>query len=1308
MRFRLERKIRELQHNRRIRYMRYAAFSLLACVTVFFIAGALMNPALTMENGEEDHIHSEACYDAEGLLLCTLSETEPDEAENVSPAEEPLPLDLPSEISVAPLWLENSNEDFYSSDLSEFLTDVELIDMDGNSIDLNDPDAVLTVGERYHLFMHFDEDPETDCLKQFAYDSDGFLIYDLDAIGLRFEAGHSVNGDITILYAGSPRVVGHYIFEANTDRHLAEVWFDDVDDRGEPTPGSNFIDQVQDAGFGLDFAVTIDNDSESDDVTLDLGASWSVTLKKDTDVDLAIDKVEDGSDVPYEKRYPKYDEATHSMLYKVVVQCTKGAVDHITYSDSGMIRVHDVEYGLTDADYSNYSDFVITDLDGDFVADGDDFSCLSAASGPISRGDGYIIYYKMKIDPPGREDVLDQSAALNVLVDNTIVAEFQNPSDRDTPCVPVESDTSTHINIVNLTKAGSVSGKTDDSGNKIINWYIIAGDRNDVLTTPFTVEDTISAGHSFYAGIAPTWELMNPDNTIRESGTFTDADFSVSGQRLTFSLPHDTDCRFRVNYSTVVDNNNGGIYSNTAEVPGKNWHVTSALNVAGGVGSMTKEVSDSDSEYVYFTVTADIPHNTSPFDFYFTDKLYSVNESIKIENAAEDFTVRVEYYEDDGTKATRELSEYSTDAEYGADDDEVRFFVGRDKGTAPEQLYAWQMMFFRGKPAQAHNTCSKWFFNDRDCVLTVDYRVPKSAVVFSGSSTTTLREQLAAGRRLTNQVWFDRTYNATVQYTEPLPVTKRGKVEDYADGTLLYEVAFTNDVIPLGETNPQKFLPLCEQFANTVFTDNYDEALEYVPGSLMAFVYRRSDNTQYCYIGSHFGIADNPTSSPNIEAIFRYDGPQPTGNLLNARWEDFLYEEQPENYGYILGHLYRPWGLNAAVQPGMTLEEFANLLKNSSGENDTAVVFLYRLKIKDSYKLAAQLDLKNEAIVKWDLPDSGTYVSPPAVSVVGYDSSLIRKEMFYQDGDVVSYEITINPRGTDLTENDVMLVKDEMCEFLSPYMASLRVYTGTPGTPEPVWDEEIDPHALHDPEKNTITMTLPDDVPLRITYNCLILGAEVGDQVPLANSVNINGMPDSVQVNNATIAVTAGSSTGTGKNHYMFLQKQDDGANPLNGAVFALYGHKETHQASAPEGIAQEITYKGVQLYYYSLHTTQDDTENIYLHGVFRLDETNDGLEDKGLFALVEVEPPEGFGVNPDPMYFYWLEKPDDALDGVEVYRHEKDYAFVDGAQSYVMPNTGSSGGLVMRMLAIFCFAAAAILVLPQIRRKCGMTVDKQ
>ena len=308
--------------------------------------------------------------------------------------------------------------------------------------------------------------------------------------------------------------------------------------------------------------------------------------------------------------------------------------------------------------------------------------------------------------------------------------------------------------------------------------------------------------------------------------------------------------------------------------------------------------------------------------------------------------------------------------------------------------------------------------------------------------------------------------------------------------------------------------------------------------------------------------------------------------------------------------------------------------------------------------------------------------------------------MEYQGGDVVSYEITLNPHGIDLTPHGTMIVKDEMCEVLSPFMASLKVYEGTPGVPEPVWGDEIDPNALYDPEMNTITWILPDNVPLKIVYNCLILGTEEGQSVLLDNSVSINGTPDSVSVNHASVTISASSSTGIGKDHYMYLQKQDDENYPLNGAVFALYGNKETHETSAPAGVKQTIVYEGETLYYYSSHTTQDDPKNPYLHGVFRLDETTDKLEDKGLFALVEIEAPTGFDVNPRPMYFYWLEKPDDAIEGVEVFKHEKDYAFVDRPLSYALPATGSSGGLICRCLAAACFAAAAVLAAGKIRRR--------
>ena len=1217
-------------------------------------------------------------------------------------------------LMAAPGLLKAPRSDYYSSDLAEFVTEVELTDADGNLVDLTDKNAEVTLGERYSLSIHFDEDPNTDNLRQFCYDEDGFLTYDLDALGLLFDYDHSVGGDITIMDKGNRITVGHYTFivEPGTGRHIAQAYFDDVDDRGNPTPGSNFIDHVGDAGFGLEFAVTFDADDDDEDINLNLGATWNVTLKKNDEADLIVNKVQDGEGIPYEERYPKYDEATHSMLYKVVVECTKGAVDNIEYSDSGIVKVMDVEYGLTDASYSNYSDFVVTDLDGNILTIGDSFDCLSAAAGPIVRGEGYIIYYRMKAEPPGREDIFDQAAAVYATVDNTIAVDYRNPSDPSDPCPTQVSKTSTKVSAINLSKESGFGGATDAFGHKILNWYIVAGGKGDHLTQPFVLQDTIGAGHSFYPGVTPRWELIDTQGVVRESGTFTDANFTADGKELTFSLPHDTDYRFRVLYSTVADDDSGGIYANTVEVPEKDWTVTNAMTMPGGTGSMTKEVSASDSEYVYYTITANIPHNSTPFQFYFTDKLYSVSESTKIENMPEDFTVRVEYYDAGGTQVVQELSAYDSAASYAPGDDEVRYFYSRTPGQTPDKLYAWQLMFFKGAPAMAHPSTSKWYFNDYDCVLKIDYKIPKSAEVFLNSDDTIpLRAQLAAGKRVTNQVWFNATYNASVDYTEPEPVTKRGRVYDFADGKFLYEVAFTNDIIPAGETNPKNYLPLCENFVNAVFVDDFDETMKYVPGSLMAFVYKRSDNTQYCYIGSHYGIADNnPGNSPNIEAIFRYNGPDPTGSSINAAWDDFVYEKRTENYGYIYGHLYRDWSLNeyfrldtAGVHDSATLEDFANVLKNSRGENDTAVVFLYQLQVRDENKLDTYLDLQNEARVKWDQPDSGTYVSPPAVNTIHYDTEVVKKNMDYQGGDTVSYEIIINPYGIDLTADDTMVVKDEMCRYLEPYMATLKVYEGTPDTPAPIWGAEIEPHTVYNAETNVITMTLPDNVPLRIIYNCLIHGVEEGEAITLDNSVSLNGTPNSVKVNHANVTITASSSTGTGTDHYMYLQKQDPYYQPLNGAEFALYGSKATYQNTAPDGVPQEITVKGVTLYYYSTHTTQDDDENAYLHGVIRLNEESDKLESRGLYALVETAPPPGFDVDPTPMYFYWLVKPDNALSGIEVCVHEMNYAFVDNPVPYTLPETGSSAGLLCMCLAFAClFAAAAIKLRPVPGKRCA------
>lgn len=1303
------------KHNNMKRMKRFLTvmLSVVLSVSVMATTDAFVIPAHTMEAealcGSVNHTHSEECYDEGINLICGLEEHEhtelcftgakQEEQESASDAE--ATKKSSSKLMAAPGPLRSpAGGDHYSSDLAEFISNVELRDTEGNLIDIRDSNSVVNAGEDYILNIRFDENPDTGNFKQFKYDSEGFLTYDLDATGLNFDYDDSFGGDITIVYQGETKVVGHYNFEIDTatGKHIARVYFEDVDDRGNPTPGQNFIDWVQDAGFSFDIKVNIDSHDADENLNVNLGTSWNVTLKKNRDNNLTVDKVMDGTDVPFDQRYPKYDEKTRSMIYKVVVECTKGSADNISYTDNATVKVQNVEYDITDAGYSNYCDFVITDLDGNEIATGDNFSCLANAAGPVKKGEGYIIYYRMKMDPPGRPDTLQNAAFVDAVVNNHITVNYENPADRLEPCEPIDDNTTNRVTLVNLQKEGSAAG-TDSDGNKIINWSVVAGGKGVPLEQPLTLQDTIGAGHSFYADNQPTWELIDPNNTVMESGQFTSENFSVSGNCLTFSLPHNTEYRFRVRYSTITDNANGGSYSNEVEVPEKGWTVTKGVNLAGGVGSMEKEVSGSDDEYVYYTITANIPHSVSPFNFYFSDNLYAESNATRVENRAEAISVQVEYSDAGGNNIIQTLSGYDKETAYDPGDREVRYYVEKTDADTPMARSSWRMMFFRGKPTQLSQHGSYWYFNEHDCVLTISYRIPKSAEVFaSDGNPKNIRDQLASGRKLTNQVWFDQTYNDTVVYTEPLPVTKRGRIEEITDGKFLYEVAFTNDVIPLGESNPKNYLPLCENFVNAVFSDSFDDRLEYVPGSLMAFVYKRSDNSQFYYHGSGFGITSpDPGKSPDIQGLFRYGGPDISGNTINAEWKDFAYEKHSTN-DYIKGHLFRPWVEHSYLKGGghddASLEEFANVLKNTNGVSDTAVVFLYELKLKDEYKIAENLVLENSAHVSFDRPEGGKYISPPAICDVNYDSSLIKKTMEYSGGDVVSYEITINPYGMDLTPDDTMTVKDEMCEFLSPYMATLKVFKGTPGTPEPSWGNEIDPNALYNTENNTISMTLPDDVPLKITYNCMIIGAEEGQPVALDNSVSINGEPQSFYVNKANIMITASSSTGTGTNHFMILRKQDSEGHPLNGAGFALYGSKEANQGVAPSGVAQQIDFNGKTLYYYSMHETADDTENEYFHGVFKIDESNNHLEEKGLFALVEVTPPEGFDIDPEPMGFYWLDKPDDAIEGVDVFKHEKDYEFIDAPEAYSLPMTGSSGGLILGCTAMACMILSGILLL--------------
>lgn len=248
--------------------------------------------------------------------------------------------------------------------------------------------------------------------------------------------------------------------------------------------------------------------------------------------------------------------------------------------------------------------------------------------------------------------------------------------------------------------------------------------------------------------------------------------------------------------------------------------------------------------------------------------------------------------------------------------------------------------------------------------------------------------------------------------------------------------------------------------------------------------------------------------------------------------------------------------------------------------------------------------------------ENGVELSAPRLSKTGtYNANV--------NGGRYPFQITLNELGTDLVPGtDTIKLIDEMCDILILDPSSINVIN-TKTKESVAFTSAIEGH--------TLTLTLPDDQPLTITYEATI-NAAPGQMIAITNNAHWEGYTTTegsgVKIEN--FSYSAGATVGTTTSAKLTLIKSDQYNNQLKlkDAVFEL----------------QEMELLN--------GTDEENTSGVVSAGTVSLVEASDGLKQNGMtdadgtlvfdnnlkfntiYRLTETKAPEGYVLDDTPYYF--------------------------------------------------------------------------
>ena len=751
-----------------------------------------------------------------------------------------------------------------------------------------------------------------------------------------------------------------------------------------------------------------------------------------------------------------------------------------------------------------------------------------------------------------------------------------------------------------------------ESDKSILKWKLTVGSKNE--TNPEnkvngkTVTDTWSFDTNIEsvsldkaAGVKitlyPFGDGQKQEIILKEDEVSNYLTEKTDGTGFTFTVPnpefnvkyceveYQTDCRMKGESEGGTSTGTGDV-TNTAEFGGQS---ASATGTAGGEKPLpelkpTKTLVDSNADELVFRYTVDIPRKYIGRESVWFEDEFILKDGYSwywIYNRPSRIAVTAV-----GKKSRKERP---ITAGTGA------YTYQYCKETGGENIKKFYLFFNANEKIEnADNSGSKsglWAWDeDEDVTLTIEYAISKQELVsniayggytypddYDKKISEVTKGILVNTGKINNK-------DATAELNITRKVVKHAEITDSDAG----EVTYTVDLNKTG---------LNQIPENAIFTDTYDDHMEFVDGSLRVCI---------CW---------NNNEQANIVAE-----PQYKGQYLNeekhqitlkfGKFSDGLWEAGDKYSWDYLKEIYNKseGGETEAVNAYKAAQDwYRHEYKDQWNNNQTKYPWIrieYRLRLKDQYVDGNPYRVNNTAKL-------GDWVGASASATV--KPKMLKKSMT-SDGGLLKYAITVNPSGSQLGDGGELTLTDVMTN-LSPIMDSSLKVIDKKANRE--LQRGTDWNVAYDAENHQMTFTLPNSKALEIQYSARATGT---------GKVNISNM-----------AMLLGESSTVGKQDF-------NASDTSSGANQSAYGFQiskvKTGTKIGLEGAEFKITYfhktdKGIEEFPFGSYTTNE-------YGVALIDQGNDSTLGNNnhvyantVYRIVETKAPEGYEASGQERYIY-------------------------------------------------------------------------
>ena len=497
---------------------------------------------------------------------------------------------------------------FYSSNLADFVTQVTIHDKDGNIIEQH---GTVYIGESYDIAIAFSENNVSGQEKQFEYNDEGYLTYQIPSFFLCREVQ---NGNIK---DSNDDIVGNYSID---DTGLLKVRFID-----------GYIDSTK-ASMTINLGATASGIHGGGNEPIDFGGYI-----------IEVNVVADGT-LDVQKTAGEYDPRTHSIPYEIKVEAKNGNFSNINYTDTFTTS------GIT----TDTSSIIYTSLDGSTVYD--------SMPTVLNSGEGFLIKYNAILDESVYAGKNKVSYKAKNRVDFTGIGEDGG--------ITVSDTAEKSIKTTFLEKSGK-----DEPSNSRIKWTVTVGDGSTVVDgLTITDAPGTGLSFDTSQGISASMWTYSQNGVFAETEKFN-IPFGANPSVITlpsnkgayrYVLTYYTDYSLE---SGVVTQQFSNTVSTSDSLHGSVQVTSTATGHATGAPPEINKTVDknADSSALHYKIEIDVPAfygGTSGFYFYDTySKFEFAGNEYFLGNAIENLSV----YTVDSNDYTRVYSPYtsgSTDYTY--------------------------------------------------------------------------------------------------------------------------------------------------------------------------------------------------------------------------------------------------------------------------------------------------------------------------------------------------------------------------------------------------------------------------------------------------------------------------------------------------------------------------------------------------------------------------------------------------------------------------------------------------------------------